>query len=68
MSWLRWTILACLAFVLAGCGAGSKGKANPSKPGAGSEQSSPTYEWQRPPEDVPPPSTPPPKPGERRPF
>ena len=65
---LRWTVLACLVLGLAGCGIGKKDEANSSKPGAGNEQSSPTYPWQRPPDDVPPPPQPPPKPGERRPF
>ncbi|HTU92686.1 MAG TPA: hypothetical protein VMF69_21575 [Gemmataceae bacterium] len=65
---LRWTVLACLVLGLAGCGAGKKDKANASKPGAGSEQSSPTYPWKRPPDDLPRPSLPPAKSGERDSF
>jgi uncharacterized lipoprotein len=65
---LRCMVLACLVLGLAGCGIGKKDKANNSKSGTGGEQSSPTYEWERPPEDAPRPAQPPAKPGERKPF
>lgn len=64
---LRWTILSCLALVLAGCSSGKTDKSNAAKPGVGSEQSGPTYPWQRPAEDLQRPM-PPKEPGKRDPF
>ena len=67
MNRLRLIVLGLIAVALVGCGAGKKDKASVSKPGARSGQSSPTYPWKRPPDDVPqpPPAT---KPGDREPF
>ena len=67
MLMLRWIILNGLVLVLTGCGLGKKDKANVSKPGGGSEQSSPTHPWKRPPEDLQRP-LPLKEPGKRDPF
>ena len=70
MSWLRWPLIACLVFGLAGCGVGKKDTRNTSRPGSGGssdEESNPTYEWIRPAEDLQP-QEPPKQPGERDPF
>lgn len=50
---LRWLVLSFLVLGLAGCSAWKKGNA---KLGAGNSspgQLTPTYEWKRPPEDLP---------------
>jgi hypothetical protein len=46
---LRWAVLVCFVLTLAGCGIGKKGKGNTSNPG----ESTPTYEWKRPSENLP---------------